>query len=87
MDRSLRTPSAVGANNDTAWLGTSSPARAAGLGPPGKPVSAGTWALRLLPLPIVVLVLLLWRRRRRLNAAPSASPLRRAAVGGRRQRS
>lgn len=63
------------------------PRQAAGLGPPGKPMSAGTWALRLLPLPVVVLVLLLWRRRRRLNATTSASPLRRTAVGGRRQRS
>ncbi|MFD9326131.1 hypothetical protein [Streptomyces sp. NPDC060065] len=87
VDRSLRTPSAVGADDDTVWLGAPTPRQAAGLGPPGKPVSAGTWALRLLPLPIVVLVLLLWRRRRRLNATQSASPLRRAAVGGRRQRS
>ncbi|MFF1680507.1 hypothetical protein ACFVYG_31295 [Streptomyces sp. NPDC058256] len=87
VDRSLRTPPAVGADDDTVWLSAPTPRQAAGLGPPEKPVSAGTWAVRLLPLPVVVLALLLWRRRRRLNAAPSASPLRRAAVGGRRQRS
>ncbi|MFF5157935.1 hypothetical protein ACFY3N_17065 [Streptomyces sp. NPDC000348] len=81
VDRSLHAPSFTG-RDDTVWLGAPTPRQAAtGLGPTQKPVSAGTWAIRLLPALIIPVALLLWRRRRRLNTR-SASPLRRAATGG-----
>ncbi|QEU76252.1 hypothetical protein CP967_33580 [Streptomyces nitrosporeus] len=81
VDRSLRAPSVTG-RGDAVWLGAPTPRQAvAGLGPAEKPVSAGTWAIRLLPALLVPFALLLWRRRRRLNTR-SASPLRRAATGG-----
>jgi hypothetical protein len=80
VDRSRRAPITAGADG-TVWLGAPTPRQAAGLGPPEEPVSAGTWAIRLLPVLLVPPALLLWRRRRRLNAAPAVSPLRRAAVG------
>jgi len=87
VDRSLRAPSVTG-RDDTVWLGAPTPRQAvAGLGPAEKPVSAGTWAIRLLSALLVPFALLLWRRRRRLNTR-SASPLRRAATsGGPRRRS
>ncbi|KOU55070.1 hypothetical protein ADK57_45870 [Streptomyces sp. MMG1533] len=80
IDRSLKAPSSAD-GDDTVWLGSPTPRQAAGLGPPEEPVSAGTWALRLLPVLLLPLLALLWRRRRRLNTAAQASPLRRAAVG------
>jgi hypothetical protein len=85
VDRSLRAPSVTG-HDDTVWLGAPTPRQAAtGLRPTQKPVSAGTWAIRLLPALIIPVALLLWRRRRRLNTH-SASPLRRAATGGPQRR-
>ncbi|GAA1317202.1 hypothetical protein GCM10009647_046880 [Streptomyces sanglieri] len=82
VDRSLKAPSATD-GGDTVWLGSPTPRQAAGLGPSADPVSAGAWALRLLPVLLLPIVVLLWRRRRRLNTSAQASPLRRAAVGGR----
>ncbi|MCZ4604972.1 hypothetical protein O3S80_14720 [Streptomyces sp. Lzd4kr] len=81
VDRSLRAPSVTG-HDDTVWFGAPTPHEAAtGLAPTEKPVSAGAWVIRLLPVLILPVSLLLWRRRRRLNTG-SASPLRRAATGG-----
>ncbi|MER5360765.1 hypothetical protein [Streptomyces sp. NPDC002785] len=82
IDRSLQAPSNTD-GGDTVWLGSPTPRQAAGLGPSADPVSVGAWALRLLPVLLLPLVVLLWRRRRRLNTPVQASPLRRAAVGGR----
>ncbi|MEU5083625.1 MULTISPECIES: hypothetical protein [Streptomyces] len=80
VDRSLRTPSVTGPDN-TVWLGAPTPRQAAtGIEPAEKPVSAGSWAIRLLPILIAPLALLLLRRRRRLTTL-SSSPLRRAAMG------
>ncbi|MGW1616601.1 hypothetical protein ACWCQZ_45690 [Streptomyces sp. NPDC002285] len=85
VDRSLRAPSVTG-RDDTVWLGAPTPHEAAtGLGPTEKSVSAGAWAIRLLPTLILPMVLLLWRRRRSLSTR-AASPLRRAATGGPRGR-
>lgn len=83
VDKSLNAPSA--ADDETVWLGSPTPRQAAGLGAPEEPVSLGTWALRLLPALLVPLLALLWWRRHRLNTDDRASPLRRAAVGGRRR--
>ncbi|MDO0914955.1 hypothetical protein QQM39_30260 [Streptomyces sp. DT2A-34] len=84
VDRSLNAPSAAD-GDETVWLGSPTPRQAAGLAPPEEPVSLGTWALRLLPALLVPLLALLWWRRHRLNTGSQASPLRRAAVGGRRR--
>ncbi|MFE7114711.1 hypothetical protein ACFU99_04725 [Streptomyces sp. NPDC057654] len=80
--RSLQAPSATD-GGDTVWLGSPTPRQAAGLSPSAHHVSAGAWALRLLPGLLLLVVVLLWRRRRRRNALVQRNPLRRAAAGDR----
>ncbi|MFJ3496947.1 hypothetical protein ACIPPJ_25620 [Streptomyces sp. NPDC086091] len=77
VERSLGAPSVTGGTG-TVWLGAPTPRQAADLAATEPPVSAGTWAVRLLPVLVLPLGLLLWRRRRNLDAG-AASPLRRAA--------
>ncbi|MER6997222.1 hypothetical protein [Streptomyces sp. NPDC000410] len=79
VDRSLNAPSTAD-GSDTIWLGAPTPRQAAGLGPPEDVLSAGDWALRLLPVLLLPPAALLWWRRRRLSTSVTASPLRRRAV-------
>ncbi|MDG4860615.1 hypothetical protein P8605_21030 [Streptomyces sp. T-3] len=80
IDQSLNAPS-MDAGDDTILLGAPTPLQAAGLTPPSDTLSPSDWALRLLPVLLLLPAAVLWRRHRRFSAMASSSPLRRATTG------